>query len=267
LPATDLALAGLDEDLDLIATAAAEAASIAMRYFGRKPEVWLKGGTSPVSEADLAVDRFLREGLLAARSDYGWLSEETADNPDRLAARRSFIVDPIDGTRAFIDGRDTWGVSVAVVEDGRPLAGVFACPAKRETFSARLGGGAWLNGRRLAVAEAGAAPRIGGPRKWTDQAPKAVREAMRTVPYIPSLAYRVAMVAAARIDATFVKPNSHDWDLAAVDLILGEAGGMVLNSRGERPYYGGPNPTHGALVAGSGPLLGLLARVVAANPD
>ena len=94
----------------------------------------MKGGTSPVSEADYAVDRYLRETLTAARPAYGWLSEETADSAGRLAASRTFVVDPIDGTRAFLDGRSTWCVSIAVVEDGHPLAGVLDCPATGEIF-------------------------------------------------------------------------------------------------------------------------------------
>src|SRR5690606_33805884 len=105
-----------------------------MRHFGRKPETWLKDGVSPVTEADIAVDTFLRETLLTARPDYGWLSEETADNLERLSAQRTFVVDPIDGTRAFIDGRSTWCVSIAVVEAGTPLVGVLDCPAIGEIY-------------------------------------------------------------------------------------------------------------------------------------
>ncbi|TIP78409.1 MAG: 3'(2'),5'-bisphosphate nucleotidase CysQ, partial [Mesorhizobium sp.] len=96
--------AGAREDLPLLRDAAREAGAIAMRYFGNNPQVWMKGGTSPVSEADHAADAYLRQTLLAARPDYGWLSEETADDPARLAARRTFVVDPIDGTRGFLEG-------------------------------------------------------------------------------------------------------------------------------------------------------------------
>ena len=117
-------------DLALLREAARAAGEIAMRYFKQSPEVWLKGGSSPVSAADYAVDKFLRESLMAARPDYGWLSEETADNDARLSARRTFVVDPIDGTRAFLDGRATWCVSVAVVEGGISRCGVLDCPAK-----------------------------------------------------------------------------------------------------------------------------------------
>jgi myo-inositol-1(or 4)-monophosphatase len=120
-----------DIDLALLLDAARQAGAIALRYFGKDPQVWMKEGASPVSEADYAADAYLRETLLAARPDHGWLSEETADDPARLKARRLFVVDPIDGTRGFLEGKDTWCVSVALVEDGRTIAGVLECPAKR----------------------------------------------------------------------------------------------------------------------------------------
>ncbi len=152
MPEVDAAsLAGADEDLALLRDAAREAGVIALRYFGKNPEVWMKGGTSPVSEADYAADTYLRNTLLAARPDYGWLSEETADGPERLTARRVFVVDPIDGTRGFLDGLKFWCVSVAVVEDGKPIAGVLECPAAHETYWATPGGGAFFNGERIKV--------------------------------------------------------------------------------------------------------------------
>ena len=116
MPAIDAELfAG---DLALIRNAARQAGLIALGFFNQSPEVWMKGGTSPVSEADYAVDRFLREALTAARPDYGWLSEETADSSERLGLRRTFVVDPIDGTRAFLDGGTMWfsGVGDPTIE-------------------------------------------------------------------------------------------------------------------------------------------------------
>lgn len=255
--------ADLAADLALIREAAREGGRIAMRYFGKDPEVWMKLGQSPVSEADYAVDRFLRETLTAARPGYGWLSEETADDPARLAARRTFVVDPIDGTRAFLAGRDTWCVSIAIVEEGRSLVGVLDCPALRQVFSAAIGSGADKDGRRLSLGEPGEPFSIGGPNEFVRRL-DFDKTRLKPVAYVPSLAYRLAMVADGSLDATFVKPNSHDWDLAAADLILAEAGGMVLNERGTRPHYAGETIAHGPLVAGSGALLGQLSRVIAA---
>jgi myo-inositol-1(or 4)-monophosphatase len=254
LPANDLDHPTLSEELELIASAAAQAGEIAMRYFGRKPGVWMKTGDSPVSEADLAVDEYLRDALTSARPAYGWLSEETVQTGVRAATRRTFVVDPIDGTRAFIDARSTWCVSIAIVEKGRPVAGVLDCPAKGERFQATLGGGAWKNGEALRVVPGSGTARIAGPKALVDLV--AGREGgIERISYIPSLAYRLAMAADGRIDATFVKPRSHDWDLAAADLILTEAGGGLRNHLGRAPAYAGDDPSHGTLVAGSGSLL------------
>ena len=252
----------LDADLALLRDAAREGGEIAMRYFGNEPEAWLKDGSSPVTAADIAVDRFLFETLRAARPSYGWLSEETVDNPDRLSARRTFVVDPIDGTRAFIAGRRTWCVSVAVVENGVAMAGVLDCPAKQEIYEAAAGGPAMCNGKVIAVAGHGERPRVAGPKQLLAHAPAYMR-AGPEIAYIPSLAYRLAMVASGRLDGTFVKPDSHDWDLAAADLILRRAGGAVVNDRGEAPFYAGADPRHGALAAGSGKLLHDMAQVIA----
>jgi myo-inositol-1(or 4)-monophosphatase len=253
----------LKAELALLRDAAREGGEIAMRHFRKEPETWLKAGASPVTAADIAVDRFLFETLRAARPSYGWLSEETIDNPDRLAAHRTFVVDPIDGTRAFIAGRRTWCVSVAVVENGVPIAGVLDCPAKGEVYEAIADGPAMLNGKVIGVAAPGEFPRVAGPKPLLAQAPDYMR-AGGEIAYIPSLAYRLAMVAGGRLDGTFVKPNSHDWDLAAADLILRRAGGAVVNAEGNAPFYAGADPRHGALAAGSGALLRDMAAVIAA---
>lgn len=250
----------LADDLTLLGEAAREAGAIAMGFFRKDPEVWMKGGKSPVSEADLAVDRFLKDALLAARPDYGWLSEETADDPLRLGADRLFVVDPIDGTRGFLEGRSTWCVSVAIVSAGRPIAGVLDCPARNEVFTALKARGARCNNDAIAVAAPGDRPRIGGPKAMIEALPKKEQACIRRQPYVPSLAYRVAMVAKGEIDATFVKPNAHDWDLAAADLVLQEAGGAIATVGGRSPRYGRPGARLGAMVAGSGDLLERLRR-------
>ena len=224
----------------------------------------MKGGTSPVSEADYAVDRYLCETLTAARPAYDWLSEETADDAGRLATRRTFVVDPIDGTRAFLDGQSTWCVSIAVVEKGRPLAGVLDCPAKGEIFAACLGAGAAKNNRPIHVNAPREPALIAGPKTMLDEFATHLGQATNRAPYIPSLAYRIGMVAEGALDATFIKPNSHDWDLAAAELILTEAGGQLCEPTGNPPIYASANPRHGALVAGSGPLLRSMVKAIAA---
>lgn len=251
------------DDLALLLDAARKAGAIAMRYFNQNPEVWMKTGQSPVSEADYAVDTFLRETLTAARPGYGWLSEETADSEARLSARRTFVVDPIDGTRGFLDGSDNWCISIAVVEAGKSIAGVLDCPARGEIFEAMPGHGARKNGVRISVRRQGAELEIGGPKPYFDALPEEWRERAHRFQHVPSLAYRLALIAEGKLDATFVKPNAHDWDIAAADLILREAGGRLVDAAGEAPSYGGAVTVHDALVGGSGALMDVIVGVIA----
>lgn len=252
-------------ELALLRVAAREAGRIAMRYFGRSPEVWLKNGVSPVSEADMAVDRYLKEFLLNARPDYGWISEETIDERAEAKRSRVFVVDPIDGTRAYIAGQDQWCVSIAIVENGRPLAGVLECPARKELIEAGQRCGAVQNGLAIhaRLPMQGEQIAIASARNMATALPDSWRDRVRIHPYVPSLAYRIAMVARGDIAGTFIRPNSHDWDLAAADLILNESGGAILTRDGAPIIYGGPTLSHGALVAASGNLLQEMLSVVA----
>lgn len=263
MPEAD-AISGLDADLDLLREAAAEASTMALRYFQKDPQVWMKPGDSPVSEADYAVDKFLRETLTAARPDYGWLSEETTDSKARLAARRVFVVDPIDGTRDFLSGGNHWCVSIAVVEETRPIVGVLQCPARQLRFSARVGQGSFLDGVRLEIKPLQGQVQVAGPPSMVSQFAKQWTPGVTRVAYAPSLAYRIARIASGKLDATFVKPNAHDWDLAAAHLILEEAGGAILDSNGHTPGYAREVTVHGPLVAGSGALLRAMQAELAA---
>lgn len=239
-------------DLELIADAARIAGEIALTFFGQSPEVWWKNeGRSPVSAADYAANKSLEERLRTARPGYGWLSEETDDDPSRLACETLFVVDPIDGTRAFIAGEKTWCVSVAVVHKGRPVAGVLVAPALHEVFTAVLGGAVLKNGAPISVSKP--APddrlRLATPMDLIDVLEKPYRDRLDRVKHVPSLAYRLAMVADGRIDATLVKQNSHDWDLAAADLILEQAGGSLVDMKGQALAYNRPTVQHGLLCA------------------
>jgi myo-inositol-1(or 4)-monophosphatase len=151
-----------------------------------------------------------------------------------------------------------------VVEDGAPLAGVLDCPAKGEIFAAMLGGGATKNGRPIRVGQPREPALIAGPKPMLDAARGHLGRQINRASYIPSLAYRIAMVADGTLDATFIKPSSHDWDLAAADLVLTEAGGQVCEPSGKRPVYASANPRHGLLAAGSGRLLKSMVEAIAA---
>ncbi len=256
------------DDLQLIREAAEGAGRIALSYFRQGPQVWMKTGNSPVTEADLAADKYLKDMLLTARPDYGWISEETHDERAASPRRRFFVVDPIDGTRAFIEGSDVWCVSVAVIENGRPVAGVLDCPARHEIIAAAPGHGAEQNGNIIRVQAENRPFKVAGPAGFIKRLPEHFLASIEHAPYVASLAYRIAMVARGDIAGTFVRPSSHDWDLAAADLILSEAGGHVLTADGKPLTYGLRNTStgdyrHGALVAASGLLMDNMLDVVA----
>ena len=231
--------ASFSEDLELITKIAVEAGNLALPYFRGDTalDIQLKEGNSPVSAADYAVNEYLEQHLKAARPEYGWLSEETNDTDiqRRIDAPRTFIVDPIDGTRGFIQGSDQWCVSVGVIENSRPIAGVLVCPARNEIFQASLGAGAFLNQKKIELsAEKPDCIIMGGPRVFLDVLDGKSDEEFKRHRHVPSLAYRIALVAAGRLTATFVKPNAHDWDIAAADLILHESGGVLCDENGDK---------------------------------
>ncbi len=239
-------------DLDLIADAALQAGRVALPFFNNQNQVWKKQGDSPVSEADIAVDRFLHERLLGARPDYGWLSEETTDDRQRLVSNSVFVVDPIDGTRGFIAGDARWCISVAVVEERMPVCAVLVFPALDCAYTAYLGGGSKKDGRSLTIDGGSAISRVAGPRRWLSDAAQLTGLTLEIVPFIPSLAYRIAMVADGSLDAALAKGGAYDWDIAAADLIVSEAGGRVSDDNGEKIRYNEDHPQHGLLVAAGG---------------
>ena len=238
------------EDLNLITELALEAGQIAMRWFGKDPEVWMKKGDSPVSEADFAVDKFLQEKLMAARPNYGWLSEETDDNEERLDASRIFVVDPIDGTRGFINGMKQWCVSIAVVDNHHPVVGVLECPVLKETITASKGNGAHLNGKALSAPklQAGSSVRVVGPGSLQTSAIRISDRKVIKQPFVPSLAYRIAMVAMGETDLVLANAHSKDWDLAAADLIVQEANARLTDWAGKTISYNQKDVRQGALV-------------------
>jgi myo-inositol-1(or 4)-monophosphatase len=227
-----------------------DAGALALSMFQTPLKTWTKDESSPVSEADIAVDTLLRERLTAENESIAWLSEETVDNPARLAARYVWIVDPIDGTRAYLGGFPDWAVSAALVDNGRPVAACLYAPVTEEFFSARAGHGATLNGAPI-TATTGltlADTRIGGPRGFLERL-GAITPPFTAMPRVRSLALRIARVADGTLDAAFAGGNSHDWDLAAADLLVHEAGGALTPFGGGAVTYNHPVPRHRMLVA------------------
>ncbi|RMD89736.1 MAG: 3'(2'),5'-bisphosphate nucleotidase CysQ, partial [Alphaproteobacteria bacterium] len=234
------------DDLDLLTDAVRGAANLALQYFERPVDVWHKRPNDPVSEADIAVNRYLRERLHRARPDYGWLSEESEDDLDRLGRERLWVVDPIDGTRAFLRGQAEFAVSVALVEGDRPLLGAVLQPVTGTLYRAVRGQGATSDHHPLRVS---ARTELEGCQIFADPAFFRARRHW-PVPWpdmdyrrVPSLALRLALVAAGRADAMVSIGRKHDWDLAAADLIVEEAGGRVVDATGTPLRYNRERPT------------------------
>ncbi len=243
-----------DTDLTLLIDAARAAGKIAARHFKRDPETWHKpDDAGPVTEADIAIDTMLRSELLAARPGYGWLSEETMDTPDRLAAERLFIIDPIDGTRAFIDGSRAFAHSLAVVEHGQVIAGVVYLPMMDKIYASAVGRGATLNGAAISASalggEADATVLTTKPNMRADHWPGGVP--LITPQYRSSLAYRMSLVAEGRFDAMMTFRDTWEWDIAAGVLIAHEAGATVTDGHGGPIRFNNPSGQVAGVVTGA----------------
>jgi myo-inositol-1(or 4)-monophosphatase len=236
-------------DLALLTDAAREAGRIALRYWRKDPQVWDKGGEhGPVTEADLAVNDMLKLKLLGARPDYGWLSEETPDSADRLAVETVFIIDPIDGTRAFVAGEETWAHSLAVAHKGMVTAGVVYLPAIDRIYVAsassapmrdgeviRVSGRDRLEGANILTTKANMVP-----EKWPGGVPEITRS------FRASLAYRMCLAAEGRFDGMLTLRDAWEWDIAAGSLIAEKAGAVVTDRMGKALRFNAPT----ALAAG-----------------
>lgn len=252
-------------DLDLLTIAARKSGDIARGFFGQNPEIWHKADDAgPVTAADLAVNVMLRATLSTARADYGWLSEETEDGTDRLDADTIFVVDPIDGTRAFIAGSKDWAHSIAIVHKGAVTAAAVYVPMRDLMFSASLGGGAFLNGKPITpttqtnFADATILTHKANcnGKYWNAGCFPDAKIAFRS-----SLAYRLCLVAQGRFDAMITLRPTWEWDVAAGTLIVSEAGGMASDQRGNTVRFNNPHPQLDGLVAAGGLFEPLLAQL------
>jgi myo-inositol-1(or 4)-monophosphatase len=240
----------LAHDAALLTDTARAAGALALSLFRTDLKNWTKGASSPVSEADIAVNDLLEDRLRSVTPDYGWLSEESADDDARLAMQRVWIVDPIDGTRGYLAGREDWCISVALVENNSPvLAAVFA-PVSGEFFFAARGRGAVRNDARLHATPGVDLDfsRIAGPKPLVQRLSRPPGD-VALHPRIGSLALRLCRVADGSLDAAFAGGQSRDWDLAAANLIVQEANGNMTALSGEPILYNRREVTHGVLVA------------------
>ncbi|MBW4706578.1 3'(2'),5'-bisphosphate nucleotidase CysQ [Roseobacter sp. YSTF-M11] len=244
-------------DLALITDAIRMAGRVATSFTGPAAQSWDKpGGAGPVTEADLAVNTMLESVLRSARPSYGWLSEETEDSAARMSCDTVFIIDPIDGTRSFVEGSRTWAHSVAIAHHGQITAAAVYLPMRDKLYSAALGEGAFHNGERIAVSRApelnsaqilATKPAV-APDHWPAGLPGFTRS------HRPSLAYRLGLVAEAKFDAMLTFRPTWEWDIAAGALIVTEAGGLCTDKTGAPLRFNNANPTLNGVIA-SGSLL------------
>ena len=247
---------GAKADRDLIGSAAREAGCLALKFRERGLKHWEKSKGDPVSEADLAADHMLQERLKPARPLYGWLSEESVDDQSRLNTVRSFVVDPIDGTRAFVKGRPEFVVSVAVVENGNPIAAALYDPSSENLWDAAAGHGARLNGKAIKVSRQ---TRISGSRLLGDPGKLADLRALGAEAHtVNSAALRLALCAQGQYDALVAVRGKWDWDLAAGALILTEAGGKITDWSGQSLVFNQNPPRQPAPLAAGPELHSLL---------
>ena len=242
------------QDLENLKAAALQAGKIALGYFNKNYKTWDKeAGAGPVTEADLEIDDFLKTFLLNCAPHYGWLSEETEDGSSRLTKTKVFIVDPIDGTRSFIAGDETWAHSLAVVENGIPMAAVIYLPKMDLLYTAEVGKGAFLNGNKISVsqnrelkdAEILTKKSIFKENIWKSDNPALFRQRYR-----PSVAYRLALVADGTFDAMIALGRSWEWDICAGHLLVSEAGGIVTTSFGDDIVYNSDAGSSKGIIAG-----------------
>jgi myo-inositol-1(or 4)-monophosphatase len=248
------------EDLKLLEAAVRDAGHIARKFYGGDYKRWSKEGGSPVTEADLAVNKLLYDALTAARPGYGWLSEENADDPARLEKRQVFVIDPIDGTIAFLKNRPHFTICAAIVVDGRPCCGVVYNPISEELYSARAGAGAHRNGAAIHV----------GARAELEGCALLGNRSQFHLPPWPSMhvqnrnsvAYRVVLVADGSADASVSLTAKRDWDLAAADIILHEAGGRLTDAGGDTLIYNKPVTRQSSLIAANPRLHGKIVSLL-----
>lgn len=250
-----------ENDLTLLIDAAKASGDIARKFFQASPEVWDKDDNAgPVTEADLAIDKMLKSDLLASRPDYGWLSEETEDTNKRLDHEHVFIIDPIDGTRAFIAGEKTFSHSLAIAKNGVVTAAAVYVPMMDLMFTASSTDASKLNGDTISVSTKpqfegatvlGAKPNF-DDKHWIDGLPPVTRK------FRPSLAYRLCLVAQGRYDAMITLRDCWEWDIAAGDLIVRQAGGYATERSNTPLKFNSPHPKTGGCLAAGPDLHGLL---------
>ena len=271
----------MKDELRIAMDAPREAGALMLRHYGGEYDVRNKAGRSqdraegadlrasdydPVTSADLEADTHLREVLGGTYPEYGWLSEETADSPARQQRNMVWIVDPMDGTKEFLDGLPEFVVSVALVEAGEPVVAVMYNPVTECMYSAVKGGGAFADGTRVFcsdVTDLGQASVLVSRSEDARGEIDPLRPHLGEVRPVGSVAYKLALVAAGHSDLNVSVQPKNEWDVCAGDLLVREAGGQMVDLQGRVRLYNQPDPLiRGGLVAGSATLTRGMLRLV-----
>jgi len=225
-------------------TAAHEAGNIIHTFFHSEFEVKMKGQDNPVTEADIAADEILKKILTTGFPDYGWLSEETRDTPHRLTKKRVWVVDPIDGTKEFVEGIPNFVVSIGLIEKGIPILGVIHNPINKNTYTAINGGGIFFNGNQTTISDKTEFSQMSmlNSRSETRQGlwESYIPHFRKLIP-IGSIALKLAMVAAHQTDMVASLKPKNEWDICAGHCLINEAGGALLTIDGKEITYNNPN--------------------------
>jgi myo-inositol-1(or 4)-monophosphatase len=246
------------KELDLAIEAARQAGAIVRSLYGTGLPAIEKGdrGDSPLTAADTRANEALRRAITEAFPDDGWLSEESRDTADRLAKRRVWIVDPLDGTKEFVRTIPELAVCVALVDDGIPIVGVTYNPIREEMFAAARGGGARYNGERVRVSEVSELRHavVLASRSETERGEWERFRGRFGLEVCGSVAYKLARIAAGRGDATFSLTPKNEWDICSSACLVECAGGRVTDLAGEPLRYNRQNPSRSGLIASNGVL-------------
>jgi myo-inositol-1(or 4)-monophosphatase len=253
--------------------AAREAGAIVKRYYEKPIEQVVKSDKGAgrdenwLTQADSESDDLLKERLLGAFPDYGWLSEETRDSPERLAKERVWIVDPLDGTREFTLRVPEFCVCVALVEKGRPVVGVEYNPATDRLYSASLGAGTTMNGMRVGVTktEHMALAQVLASRSEDKRGEWDPFKQYCHVVLTGSVAYKLAELSVGNGDATFTLTPKNEWDICAGTILVEEAGGQVTGLQGEPLVFNQPSPLRPGMIASNRVLHPLLMTLIEAH--
>lgn len=226
-------------DCDLLCKGINLAGEMALKYFKKDLKIWIKEGQSPVSEADYAVDKILKEYFLKERPHYGWVSEESAEKKTAHSSKRTFIIDPIDGTRGYLNKSPIWCISAAIVENGEAVAGALYAPALNEFFKAFSKGGAYLNGFPLQKIEKQTKDNFSMivPEDFFEEIQYSFDKKILLKDKLPSLAYCLSLFSKNELDFFLINKNCYDWDIAAVDIILRESGHELLDIENQTIRY------------------------------